>query len=181
MHKIIANKHGVIWITGLSGSGKTTISFRLCEMFRRAGINPILVDGDKLRLLIPCRLGYSDGDRRRLARFYAQLSQELAEQGHLVICSTISLFKEIHRRNRRCIKDYFEIWLRVPIEELRRRDNKAFYHERPRKARKYVVGDDLVAEFPDHSDLVLDNWGSMSAEEASRRIMYALGFSGATL
>jgi adenylylsulfate kinase-like enzyme len=129
-----------------------------------------------MRAAIPWKLGYSESDRRQLALFYSQLSQEMAEQGHLVICSTVSLFKDIHKRNRKTITNYFEVWLRVPIEELRRRDTKSIYNSQGAAHASPVVGEHFIAEFPEEPDLVVDNWGPVLPRDVCDRITLAVGF-----
>ena len=117
----------VFWITGLSGAGKTTLGRELWGRLRAAGRPATFLDGDALRSVIAEDLGHSADDRRRSAMRNARLSRLLAEQGADVVCATISLFHEVHRWNRENIPGYREIYLRVPIDELRRRDSKGIY------------------------------------------------------
>src|SRR5215472_6565348 len=117
----------VFWITGLSGAGKTTVGRELWTRLRAAGRPAAFLDGDALRTVIAEDLGYSAGNRRQSGMRNARLCRLLAEQGTDVVCATISLFHEVQRWNRENIPGYHEIYLRVPIEELRRRDNKGIY------------------------------------------------------
>ncbi|MEV7779272.1 adenylyl-sulfate kinase [Kitasatospora sp. NPDC088351] len=121
--------------------------------------------------------GYEKADRRRLAMFYAQLAHQLAAQGHLVVCSTISLLHEVHDWNRRPTPGYVEVWLRVPIEELRTREGRAAFYGSERTdagALRDVVGVDTRAEFPRTPDVVIDNHGEMTAERAADLILRAV-------
>jgi adenylylsulfate kinase-like enzyme len=161
----------VFWITGLSGAGKTTVGQELWTRLRAAGRPVTFLDGDALRAVIAEDLGYSAGNRRRSAMRNARLCRLLAEQGTDVVCATISLFHEVQRWNRENILDYREIYLRVPIEELRRRDSKGIYAEAQRSDARDVVGLDVPAEAPEAPDLVLDNYGELDVAAAVDRIL----------
>jgi glutamine kinase len=166
-----ASSGRVFWITGLSGAGKTTLGRELSDRLRAAGRSATFLDGDALRASIAEDLGYSEGERRRAAMRNARLCRLLAGQGTDVVCSTISLFHEVQRWNRKNIPGYREIYLRVPIEELRRRDSKGIYAETQRGRAGEVVGLDVPAEAPEAPDLVLDNYGVIDVATAVDRIL----------
>jgi glutamine kinase len=160
----------VFWITGLSGAGKTTIGRQLWQRLRAAGRSAVFLDGDALRAAIAEDLSHGRDSRRRSAMRNARLCRLLASQGEDVVCSTISLFHEIQRWNRENIPGYCEIYLRVPLEELRRRDGKGLYTAAARGTASNVVGLDVAAELPEAPDLVLDNHGSLDCDAAVERI-----------
>ena len=160
----------VFWITGLSGAGKTTVARELWNRLRAGGRPVVLLDGDELRSAIAENLGHSAADRRRSAMRNARLCRLLADQGSDVVCATISLFHEVQRWNRENILGYREIYLRVPIDELQRRDSKGIYAAASRGARD-VVGIDVPAEAPEAPDLVLDNYGKLDVDTAVDRIL----------
>ena len=161
----------VFWITGLSGAGKTTLGEELVSRLRAAGRRVILLDGDALRAAIAEDLGHSAENRRKSAMRNARLCRLLAEQGHDVICATISLFHEVQRWNRENIPGYREIYLRVPIDELQRRDCKGIYAGAQRGDARDVVGLDVPAEVPEAPDLVLDNYGALDVATAVDHIL----------
>src|ERR1700675_1668824 len=130
----------VFWITGLSGAGKTTLGLELSSRLRAAGRRVTFLDGDALRSVIAEDLGHSLDDRRRSAMRNARLCRLLAEQGVDVVCATISLFHEVQRWNRKNITGYREIYLRVPMDELRRRDTKGIYARAENGNGRDVVG-----------------------------------------
>ena len=130
----------VYWITGLSGAGKTTVGRELWQRLRTAGRSAIFLDGDALREVIAEDLGHNVASRRTSAMRNARLCRMLASQGTDVVCPTISLFHEIQVWNRRNIPGYCEIYLRVPMEELRRRDAKGLYAAADRGELRDVVG-----------------------------------------
>jgi glutamine kinase len=160
----------VFWVTGLSGAGKTTVGKELWQRLRAAGRSAVFLDGDALRTAIAEDLGHGIESRRRSAMRNARLCQLLASQGEDVVCSTISLFHEIQRWNRQNIRGYCEIYLRVPMDELRRRDRKGIYAAARRGDSPNVVGLDVAAELPEAPDLVLDNYGSLDGAAAAERI-----------
>jgi adenylylsulfate kinase-like enzyme/phosphohistidine swiveling domain-containing protein len=161
----------VVWITGLSGAGKTTLGQEVCSRLRAAGRSVIFLDGDELRGVISEDLDYSAGSRRKGAMRNARLCRLLAEQGTDVVCATISLFHEVHRWNRANIPGYLEIYLRVPLDELRRRDSKGIYTMGSRGDAHQVVGVDIPHEIPEAPDLVLDNHGALDKAAAVDRIL----------
>jgi glutamine kinase len=163
----------VFWITGLSGAGKTTVGRELWSRLRAAGRPVTFLDGDVLRGVIGEDLGHSLADRRRSAMRNARLCRMLAGQGADIVCATISLFHDVQRWNREKIPGYHEIYLRVPIDELRRRDCKGIYAAAQRGEAKDIVGLDLPAEPPQAPDLILDNYGALDVDTAVDRILTA--------
>jgi adenylylsulfate kinase-like enzyme len=170
----------VFWITGLSGAGKTTLGRELWRRLRDAGRPVTFLDGDQLRRTIAEDLGHTAADRRRSAMRNARLCRLLAEQGTDVVCATISLFHEVQRWNRENIPGYREIYLRVPMDELHRRDNKGIYAGARRGDAQDVVGLDLPAEAPETPDLVLDNYGALDVATAVDRILAVCQGAGLT-
>jgi glutamine kinase len=161
----------VFWITGLSGAGKTTLGRRLSSRLRDVGRPVTFLDGDVLRGVIAEDLDHSVENRRLSAMRNARLCRLLAEQGLDVVCATISLFHEVQRWNRENIPGYHEIYLRVPFDELSRRDSKGIYAAAHRGDTRHVVGLDVPAEAPEAPDLILDNYGELDVETAVDRIL----------
>jgi adenylylsulfate kinase-like enzyme len=147
----------VFWITGLSGAGKSTVGRELWTRLRAAGRPVTFLDGDALRAAIAEDLGHSVSNRRRSAMRNARLCQLLASQGADVVCATISLFHAVQHWNRENITNYREIYLRVPMAELRRRDGKGVYTSGQGGEPREIVGIDLPAEIPKDPDLVACN------------------------
>jgi cytidine diphosphoramidate kinase len=148
----------VIWITGLPGAGKTTVAKKLVEdnsIFRK---KPIILDGDEIRSIIHEKQKnlYDRDSRLSLAYKYAGLANLLSEQGHDVIVATISLFSEIHKWNRNNISEYFEIYLKVPREELEKRDQKKLYSRYKDGKINNIAGLDIAVDFPSNANCVVD-------------------------
>ena len=160
----------VYWITGLSGAGKTTLGRELWQRLRAAGRSAIFLDGDMLREVIAEDLGHNLANRRKSAMRNARLCRMLASQGGDVVCPTISMFHDVQRWNRENIPNYREIYLRVPMDELQRRDAKGIYAAAKRGELCDVVGLDVAAELPESPDLILDNFGALDSAAAVERI-----------
>lgn len=148
----------IIWITGLSGSGKSTLANALVQRLKLKNEPVVMLDGDELRLLFrkdsTASLGHDRASRLALAQNYARLCQMISSQGVTVVIATISLFKEIHQWNRLNLHDYFEVYLEVPLEELRRRDPKGIYRKFDTGQITDVAGLDLAIDEPTTPDWV---------------------------
>lgn len=166
------NPGHVIWITGLPGSGKTTISREVERLLRERTPAVVRVDGDVVREVMGNDLGYSPGDRLENARRIARLCGMLSEQGLNVVCATVSLFHEIHAWNRKHLPRYCEVLVRVKRETLLARDQKRLYSEALAGRGSQVPGVDQTVELPEKPDLVVDNDdGGDSPDGAAARIL----------
>lgn len=163
----------VIWLTGLSGSGKTTLSQLLVAHLREAGVSTILLDGDVVREAFGDELGHTREDRYHLATRYARMCRLLAEQGVTVVCSTISLFHDIHNWNRENLPGYLEVYLRASVDALAARDPKGIYARARNGELRDVVGIDIPAEEPREPDIVIDTTGPITPDEACHEILRA--------
>lgn len=146
----------VYWVTGLSGSGKTTLSQALVERLGSLGRSVVQLDGDRMRAILGGRFGYTQSDRHLLAQTYGRLCKELGEQGHDVVCATVSMFHDVRAWNRDNIRHYVEIYLRMAIDQLVERHPKGLYSRGLAGHIRHVPGIDIVLEEPEAPDLILD-------------------------
>ena len=165
-------QNGVLyWITGLSGAGKTTIGNRLFYELRKEQDNVILLDGDILKNIVSDEIGYSNEDRRKRAMKYARMCKMLTDQGMIVICCTIAMYHEVREWNRKNNKGYVEVFLNVPLDILKKRDQKGMYSKYKKGKLINLSGVDMEVEFPKNPDIELINDGRLTVEECIERIM----------
>ncbi len=161
----------VYWVTGLSGSGKTTTGKLLYKYILIKKKNVIFLDGDTIRKIFGNDLGYSKKDREISARRNAYLCKLLSSQGIDVICCTISMFQSIRDWNRENIKNYCEIYLQVPMGVLKKRNQKFLYSDIEKGKTKNVWGVDIAVEEPKSPDILIINDGSLSPEDIVKQII----------
>jgi adenylylsulfate kinase len=154
----------VYWLTGLSDSGKSTMCRKLVEYLRERDKAVILLDGDEIRAVVGATQAHTREDRLALALRYSRLCKLLSDQGFDVAIATISLFEEVHDWNRKNLPGYCEIFLDVPIDELKRRDTKGIYERFDRKELKNVAGIDLKVDYPKNPDVVLHFTASLDQD-----------------
>ncbi|MDR2580511.1 MAG: adenylyl-sulfate kinase [Fibromonadaceae bacterium] len=143
----------VYWITGLSGAGKTSVGEVLVDILRKENDNVMFLDGDILREVFGNSFGYSNEERKKLAFIYARLCKMLAEQGATVVCCTIAMFDAVREWNSANIRNYMEIYLKVPFSVLKARNKKGLYSEiekepdfeEPKKAHLTINGDGIFS------------------------------------
>ena len=159
------------WITGLSGSGKTTIGNRLYYEMKKTYDNVVLLDGDILKEIVDENVGYSDEQRRKRAMKYAKICRMLTDQNIYVICCTVAMYDEVRQWNRENNKRYVEVFLDVPVEVLKERNQKGLYSGLDTGKVKNVSGMDLQVEFPKSPDITVINDGSRTVVDVVKEIM----------
>ncbi len=169
------------WITGLSGAGKTTIGNYLYYILRQNQDNVVLLDGDILKAIVADSCTYTEEDRHNRAHKYARLCKTLTDQGMVVICCTIAMFDDVRKWNRENNRGYVEVFLDVPMDVLKKRDQKGLYSSQARGLTKNLSGVDMRTEFPKNPDITICNDGSISIKECvdiilKHQIQYATAF-----
>lgn len=145
----------VLWITGLSGAGKTTIAKSLLN---RLPPTAILLDGDEMRVALELfEPGYSYDDRVRLALTYGRWAKLLVAQRKIVVVATISMYRPVYEWNRENIPGYVEIFLDVPEHVRLARDIKKVYIGTDGVHQKNIAGLDVHIEAPYSPDIHLVN------------------------
>lgn len=155
----------VIWLTGLSGAGKTTLANLLQQKFQTKHTTTIVLDGDEIRKGLCKDLGYSLSDRTENIRRVAEVASLLNKSGILVICSLISPLISQRALAKQIIGEehFIECFVKTSLEECIKRDTKGVYQHTE------VPGLDQAYEEPANPALILDTQQN-SAEELSEKI-----------
>ena len=150
----------VIWITGLPGSGKTTLASGLKQHLVEKGLNVIHLDGDQLRAALNAEEILDLPGRKKLANSYQNLTRLLLAQGINVVVSTVSLFSNIFTSNRELFPKYFEIFLEADQDLLESGPRSIQYAEQ-----KNVYTKDISPDFPENPSLTLYAHNSRAREK----------------
>lgn len=169
----LLGQHGVmVWFTGLSGSGKSTIAIALERELHKRGLLCRILDGDNIRSGINNNLGFSEADRVENIRRIAEVSKLFIDTGIVTIAAFISPNNDIREMAANIIgrEDFLEIYVSTPIEECERRDVKGLYAKARRGEIKNFTGISAPFEAPIHPDLTLDT-SVLSLEESVGRLL----------
>jgi len=149
--------HLIVWLTGLSGSGKSTISKHMANILSSLGHNVYLLDGDDMRLGLSSDLGFSLEDRRENIRRAAEVCKMLSKRNFLVIATFISPIEEDRLMAKDIIGEGFrEIYIKASIEECKKRDPKGLYKKVELGEIKNFTGIDSIYEEPINPFLVIE-------------------------
>jgi cytidine diphosphoramidate kinase len=162
-----------LWITGLSASGKTTLSTLLVERIRSRGKKVVYLDGDELRQVLSNKT-YTREERIILGMRYSRLCKLLIDQDFDVVIAVIGLFKEIHTWNRENISNYVEIFIDTPLDELKKRDPKGLYYKYEIGEIQNVAGLDLQVDFPVNPDIRIKWSNNRSIESMFEELLLKL-------
>ncbi len=145
----------VLWFTGLSGSGKSTIAIRVHQELVRQGVETEYIDGDALREVFP-NTGFTRAERDEHLRRTGYLASRLEAHGVTVVASFVSPYRESRDFIRGLCRDFVEIYVSTPLEECERRDVKGLYARARRGEIRNFTGIDDPYEPPEHPEMTLD-------------------------
>ena len=167
-----SQKPCVVWFTGLSGSGKSSIANILEQKLHTIGKRTYLLDGDNVRHGLNKDLGFTDTDRVENIRRVAEVSKLMIDAGLITLVSFISPFKSERQMARDLLSsdEFFEIFVNTPLEECEKRDPKGLYKKARAGELKNFTGIDSSYEKPENPDLIL-NTESSNAEELTDQII----------
>jgi adenylylsulfate kinase len=156
--QLLGQKGMMVWMTGLSGSGKSTVALGVERELHKRGLLCRLLDGDNIRDGINRGLGFSPEDRRENIRRIAEVGKLMVDTGIITLACFVSPTEEIREMARNIIgeKDFFEVYLSTPLSECERRDVKGLYARARRGEVKDFTGISAPFEAPEHPALAID-------------------------
>ena len=162
----LGQKPAVLWLTGLSGSGKSTIANLLERKLHAEGRHTYVLDGDNVRHGLNRDLGFSEADRVENIRRVAEVARLMADAGLIVVVSFISPFAADRRMARELMNDidFAEVFIETPLEECMRRDPKGLYAKAQRGELKNFTGIDQPYETPEKPDIHIRTAGRAPEE-----------------
>jgi len=158
-------KSGLIWITGFSASGKTTVARKVYYELSTLGLKVIHLDGDDLRGIFGNHWGFDRESRVELAHSYIRLCSHLASQNYIVILSAVAMFDPIKSWASDNISNVVQVYLEVPIEKRIERDKKT------KNIYKEGSLSDSYYDIPKFADLTVHNYGGVSPTTTSKEIV----------
>lgn len=169
---LLGQRGMMLWLTGLSGSGKSTVAIALERELHKRGLLCRILDGDNIRSGINNNLGFSEEDRIENIRRIAEIGKLFVDTGIITIAAFISPNNDLRQMAARIIgsEDFLEIFISTPLEECEKRDVKGLYAKARRGEIKNFTGISAPFEAPEHPALSLDT-SKMSLEESVRSLL----------
>ena len=163
----------VVWMTGIPGSGKTTLAMLLKNYYLQNKIPVDILDGDELRKTLSSDLGFSEKDRKEHNRRVIFIAKLLSKNGVTVIVPLISPYRETRENARKEIPNFVEIYVKASVDECKRRDPKGLYKKALAGEITNLTGLQAPYEEPQNPELILDT-ESNSPQECLQIILSSL-------
>ena len=177
----LLNQHNstVVWFTGLSGAGKTTIAHEVERLLYQLNCHSVVLDGDNIRHGLCSDLGFSDSDRKENSRRVGEVAKLMMETGLIVITSFISPFRDDREYVRNLLPhgDFIEVYCRASLSICEKRDVKGLYRRARKGGIANYTGIDSPYEEPINPELALDT-EMLSIEESTNQVMNMLRSKG---
>lgn len=173
--RAIANGHlgGVLWFTGLSGAGKTTLALELQQRLFMKGYQVFVLDGDNIRHGLCADLDFSPEGRTENIRRIGEVAALFADSGNIVITAFIAPYKKDRDRARVAAREQFHsIYIKADVETCKQRDPKGLYEKAERGEIKDFTGVNAPYEEPDNADLIVDTSNQNIDESVEQLIAY---------
>ncbi len=169
----------VLWFTGLSGAGKSTIANRIEQLLQAKGRHTYLLDGDNVRHGLNKDLGFTDQDRVENIRRVAEVAKLMADAGLIVLVSFISPFRSERRMAREMLEEgeFIELFVDTPLEVCEERDPKGLYEKARAGEIKHFTGIDSEYEEPENAEITLHS-AEQSVEQLAKQTLKYLTDEG---
>lgn len=171
------NRHKsiILWFTGLSGSGKSTIAHAVEEQLFKQGFRTFVLDGDNVRHGLSSNLGFSEEDRKENIRRVGETAKLMLEAGIITLTAFISPYRQDRERVKIMMPpgDFIEIYCEATLETCERRDVKGYYKKARAGIIKNYTGIDSPYEIPDNPELTL-NTDNQTLEESVQAVLALL-------
>jgi len=156
--ELLNQKGVVIWFTGLSASGKSTLSLAVEEELFKANQLTYVLDGDNIRLGLNKNLGFSPEDREENIRRIGEVSKLFADAGVITMTAFISPYRSDRRKARELVESgrFIEVYVKVPLAVAEERDPKGLYKRARAGEIKEFTGIDAPYEEPEKAELIID-------------------------
>jgi len=164
--KFKKNRGILFWITGLSGSGKTTIAEKIKSSISTKYGPTITISGDDLRQIFNFNK-FSKKERLNYALCYGKFCKVVTKKNINIIFSTVSLFHKVQRWNKLNIKNYVEIYIKSDKKKIIKKKKKFFYIRK----HKNIVGKNIKPEFPKYPDIIIQNNFTESLNKLSKELL----------
>ena len=161
----------VIWITGISAAGKTTLCNALYELLKPSHPNLVSLDGDVIRNAMGGDLGYSEAERKIQIQRIQGLAEALARQDLIVLVAALYAHPDLLAWNREKIPGYFEVYIDAPLALVQKRDPKGLYAKAAVGELPDLVGVDIPWHVPENSDLIIDATKQEAPTLSARRVI----------
>ena len=174
--ELLGQKGVMLWFTGLSGSGKSTVAIALERELQKRGLLCRILDGDNIRSGINKGLGFTAEDRRENIRRIAEVAKLFVDTGIITIAAFISPSNDLRRMASDIIgaEDFKEVYISTPLEVCEARDVKGLYAKARRGEIKNFTGISAPFEAPEHPALSIDT-SKVSLEDGVKQILAFLG------
>ncbi len=160
------HKGGVLWLTGLSGAGKTTLAFAAEEKLFESGFRAYVLDGDNMRHGLSSDLGFSPDDRGENIRRIGEVAALFADAGMIAISAFISPYQNDRQQARKAAgSNFHEVYLSATVEACEKRDAKGLYEKARRGEIPDFTGISAPYEEPENAELVIDT-GNQGVDES---------------
>ncbi len=175
----LGQKGAVIWLTGLSASGKSTVAREVELALVENGINSYVLDGDNIRQGLNSNLGFSPDDRKENIRRIGEVAKLFCEANVVTLTAFISPYKSDRELARKLVPEgqFFEIYCGATVEECESRDPKGLYKKARAGQIPEFTGISAPYEAPDKAELVLET-GKESLEESTKKVLQLLQDNG---